>query len=169
MLLRAPGADCRVAIAAVLGSVVFAACGQNTEELSCTLKDCGGVSSLSFAARDNGSVAPSGQIRHSNPDWGTRDFDCRDSEMQSTYLPCTNGVLTLGMPLSSGDALEIRFELQDGSMSDWQRVPLSFTAHTIEDFNGPGCPCTYYTVTAPRIAVPAGALLTAQGANDSGT
>ena len=88
--------------------------------------------------------------------------------MQSTYLPCTNGVLTLGISLWSGDTLEIRFELQDGSMSDWQQVPLSFTAHTIEDFNGPGCPCTYYTVVAPRIAVPAGALLTAQDAKDGG-
>jgi hypothetical protein len=132
------------------------------------LEGCGGISSLSFAVEDNSSVAPRGQLRHSNPDWGTGDFDCRDSEMQSTYVSCTNGVLTLGMPLWSGDALDIRFELQDGSMSDWQQVPLSFTAHTIEDFNGPGCPCTYYTASAPQIAVPAGALLAAQDARDGG-
>jgi hypothetical protein len=38
---------------------------------------------------------------------------------------------------------------------------LDITTHTEPEFNGPGCPCTWYTATAEPFVVPANALLSA--------
>ena len=138
--------------------VLFGAgsCTEQPEERVCTLRACGGAPlMISFVDDDSRDVAPSGQWRVSELQGPPRDFDCRSDASRG----CVHGVITLGtIPLWPGRLFEVRFNLADGTVSEWQEVLLALTAHTLEDFNGPGCPCTYYEAAAASVVVPPQAL-----------
>jgi hypothetical protein len=71
-----------------------------------------------------------------------------------------NGTIVLPyLDLRPGTASEVRFEVANGAWSEWQEVVLDLTERTDPDFNGPGCPCTWYTATARAIVVPVDARL----------
>lgn len=86
----------------------------------------------------------------------TEKFDC-SAEGTVASGGCRDGVLEVEAPAGPEGQVAIRFELPDGSFTDWQTVDLDVTSTTDPDFNGPDCPCTFYTATAAPITVPADA------------
>jgi hypothetical protein len=86
-------------------------------------------------------------------------FDCSRSSQNGPGDICTDSVLFFRIPLHPESFVEVRFELQDGSMSEWQVVSLELSKHTDPDFNGPGCSCTWYSATVAPVVVPANAKL----------
>lgn len=88
-----------------------------------------------------------------------RPFDCSPPDAGQASLCSEGRVLLSVFEARPGTRVELRFELQDGSWSDWQVLELDITSHTDPEFNGPGCPCTWYTATAEPIAVPVEARL----------
>ena len=65
--------------------------------------------------------------------------------------------------LAPGDALEVHFALSDGSWTEWQSVEASYEEHLEADVNGPGCDCTWLSVTLAPTVVPEDARLSPQG------
>ena len=87
-------------------------------------------------------------------------FDCTASlatPLPAGQVTCRNGLVSPVDYAYPGNTVELRFELADGSFSEWQQVELSYESQTDPDFNGPGCPCTSYTATATPLVVPASA------------
>ena len=147
-----------LALAALTG------CAEDPNTHSCTLAGCGGTSTLYFAEGIDGDPTPSGELRISSSPERIRPFDCDPNVQPGT---CWNGNLNLD-EIWSGDTLEIRFNLSDGSISEWEAVPLTFQEHTLEDFNGPGCHGTYYTATSGPIPVPEAAQMGGESTEDAG-
>jgi hypothetical protein len=110
---------------------------------------------------DSGTpVAARGEYR-TNRNSETRAFDCSVTpESSNLDADCSDGRVT-AFPLSAepGTALQFRFELAGGSFTAWQGVPLDYESETDPDFNGPGCPCTWYNATSDPVVVPAEARL----------
>jgi hypothetical protein len=106
-------------------------------------------------------VAARGEYRSNMPGSVPSAFDCSPAGADaSPELQCPNGViLSTIYDVRSNTSLELRFELNEGGLSDWQSVPLEVTERTDTDFNGPGCPCTWYDATAQPITVPIAARL----------
>jgi hypothetical protein len=134
----------------------------------CNAASCGGgsppVVELVDAAGTPAAVR--GELRGTGP-WNALEvgaFDCSLPPIGNALQQprCgEGGVLSLSNELRPDWRLELRFQLQDGSWSEWRRVLLDITTHTEPEFNGPGCPCTWYTATAEPFVVPANALLSA--------
>jgi hypothetical protein len=76
---------------------------------------------LHFAG-GNDDVTPSGELRLSGGSARTWEFDCRPEAQPSN---CNDGVLRLD-EVWSEDTLELRFNLVDGTKSDWQAISLTF-------------------------------------------
>jgi hypothetical protein len=85
-------------------------------------------------------------------------FDCRPGADAGTG-PCTDGSLVLfDFNLAPSTVYEVRFARADGSFTSWQRILLEIEEHTDPEFNGPGCPCTWYEAAPASVIVPADAL-----------
>jgi len=98
-------------------------------------------------------VAARGEVR-SGPYPGRR-FDCSTAaESKPDVAGCTDGVLKLGSLDTTDDVRDIRFQRGDGSFTDWEPVPLTIEEEVLDDFNGPGCPCTVHHGTAEPVTVP---------------
>jgi len=84
-------------------------------------------------------------------------FGCSPAE-DAGAAPCTDGVLIFSdFNLSPDVIYELRFARSDGSYTPWQRVALEPQKHTDADFNGSGCPCSWYEAEPVSVVVPADA------------
>jgi hypothetical protein len=83
-----------------------------------------------------------------------RSFDCSLESNVLNDADCEDGVLTLESVLNADDTLKVRFEREDGSVTDWQPVELKIEKKVHRDFNGPDCDCTAYEGTAEPVLVP---------------
>jgi hypothetical protein len=142
------------AIAVIGLHALFAGCGESRE---CTLKGCRGpevsVELVDDAAKP---VAARGELAYSSH--STKAFDCtRSPDPSRNDFGCQDGVITLDSVYNPDDTIEVRFELEDGTFTDWQSVDLSIEKEVLSDFNGPGCDCTVYHGTAEPVVVPAAA------------
>ena len=88
---------------------------------------------------------------------GAGSFDCaRRAPGAAPGWPCSEGTLSLPVDDVRPElAVELRFVLADGSWSAWQAVELEITRQTDPEFNGPDCPCSWYSATATPAVVPA--------------
>ena len=140
-------------------AALLSACGADGH--SCTLKGCvGGPVRVQLVDDAGTPVAARGEYE-ANRDGEARSFDCTVTPESSSYdADCTDGQVTV-FPFYSnpGTTLRFRFELADGSFSEWQAASLDYESHTDPDFNGPGCPCTWYDATSGPVVVPAQARL----------
>jgi hypothetical protein len=110
---------------------------------SCTDMAClGPATKLQFVDEDGQPVEAKGELRDAD---GTHAFDCADPPRDSWFeVTCSGGTLSKRAPDSEHTTNEVRFVKDDGTLSDWQPVALSVTRHTDEDFNGDGCPCSWF-------------------------
>jgi len=125
---------------------------------ACTAMGCVGTAPALPLVDDQGQpIYTRGEIRTSQLGLDTaQPFDCLPSDARPDV--CPNGtVLPPFFELRPEDTVDIRFELSDGTWSAWQPVDVRLTKHTDPDFNGPDCPCTWYTSTVDPIVVPANA------------
>jgi hypothetical protein len=135
-----------------------------SSERSCNAMACGGLP-LALALQDDAGdpVAARGEYRSNTPGSVASAFDCsfeRGDASPTPNLQCRDGVILNAIhDVRPGTVVEVRFELNAGGLSDWQNVPLQVTERTDPDFNGPGCPCTWYSGTARAITVPTEARL----------
>jgi hypothetical protein len=146
--------------ARVLGAtalvMVHACSAEEPSPKSCNAAGCGGAPIALNLIDDRGQAAAArGTLRElagsSNP-W---TFNCAAEPPEARFpLGCDNGVLTVSV-FGPNSKFEVQFELADGNQSEWQSVGLELTERTLEDFNGPGCPCTIYEGSSAPITVPA--------------
>jgi hypothetical protein len=91
-----------------------------------------------------------------------RAFDCSPTRAPNDdTLPCPGGVIGWPSAPPGPMHIELRYRRVDGSFTDWQASDLALETETDPDFNGPDCPCTWYTATAEPRIVPADALVPA--------
>jgi hypothetical protein len=89
-------------------------------------------------------------------------FDCSVSESRSgTTAECSNGVLRLEPVNGRGETTELRFQLDNGSLTEWQPVQITITEGVAKNLGGPDCDCKYLDGTAEPVVVPAAARLPA--------
>jgi hypothetical protein len=134
--------------------IAASACGDGTHE--CATARCGGALPVVALVDEAGNpVAARGEQRSADyPAAPATAFDCEPADAGQPTL-CARGQLLLSVfEAHPGTRVELRFQLRDGSWSDWQVLALDITSHTDPEFNGPGCPCTGYTATAQPIVVP---------------
>jgi hypothetical protein len=109
------------------------------------------------------AVSARGEFRSSDARGASQTFECPDADRDDIPVAlrrCRDGAIQLFTPnLSPENGIDVRFELADGSPSAWQRLALELTRHTDPDFNGAGCPCTWYTAAPAPVVVPLGARL----------
>ncbi|HTV20013.1 MAG TPA: hypothetical protein VMG12_15115 [Polyangiaceae bacterium] len=156
----------RCAGLALAFTLAVAGCGDDLPH-ECTSASClGGAPPAVELVDDAGNpAAPRGELRSTGP-WNALEvaaFDCsRPPSVGGPPPRCdAGGVLTLSNEVRPDWRLELRFALLDGAWSEWRRVLLDISSHTEPEFNGPGCPCTWYSATAEAIVVPAEARLLA--------
>ena len=127
---------------------------------SCTDLPCLGRNvEVALVDESGDPVAARGEIRYSRHQGGL--FDCTVAPTSTAQdVDCENDTLLLGPAFNDDDELDIRFELGDGSFSDWQPVPLTVERVVLADVNGPDCDCTVWNGTAEPVIVPADAQLT---------
>jgi hypothetical protein len=146
---------CRGWCLLALGACAIAsACDDLPHE--CASADCAGALPVVALVDEAGNpVAARGEQRSADyPAAPATTFDCEPADAGQPTL-CADGQLLLSVfGERRGTRVELRFQLQDGSWSDWQVLDLDITSHTDPEFNGPGCPCTWYTATAEPLAVP---------------
>lgn len=83
----------------------------------------------------------------------TVSFDCDPATAGKNYA-CLDGELQVGPVWTEDFFLDVRFELPDGTFTEWQDVPLEITSETDPDFNGEGCACTSFSAEAEPVVVP---------------
>jgi hypothetical protein len=125
---------------------------------TCPLSGCGNSPiEVSFVGGSGAAVAASGSIRHVQSPSNAWTFNCDGEQPQAQASAACDGNVVRVNPfdLKPGDALEVRFDLPDGSQSDWQTVLVEVSQETLPDFGGPGCPsCTYFKGTTAPVTVP---------------
>lgn len=130
---------------------------------TCTAADCSSPETSLLVADESGApVAARGEHRLSQDGevGPAQAFDCGPNP-DAGVARCVGGTSSVGVRFAPGAVFEVRFLRADGSWSDWQQVPLSLSEHTDPDFNGPGCPCTWYVAAPLSVTVPADARLPA--------
>jgi hypothetical protein len=151
-------------VAVMLGAWLASAACQG--DRTCTLAECvGDPIEVALVDEAGAGVAARGELRGLDSVEPAR-FDCFDDPGASEVdFPCYDGLIRpFAYNLAPDERLELRFQLADGSSTDWQPLDLAITSHTDPDFNGPGCSCTWYTATTTPIVVPAEARITGGGA-----
>lgn len=100
-------------------------------------------------------LAVKGEYRISSPgrEDATVSFECHPEQADES-VRCFDNELTVGPAWADDFEMEVRFELADGELSEWQPVALEITSETDPDYNGPGCACTTYSASAEPIVVP---------------
>jgi hypothetical protein len=137
-----------------LGCSLLAGCGDDTQ--SCNDAYCTSVAPSIRLVDDAGQRAPARGEQRTRRKPAPLSFDCTSTAGIPAQgdLACENGLLSPGDETYPGNPVELRFELADGSFTEWREVELAYTSHTDPDYNGPGCPCTSYTATAAPVVVP---------------
>jgi hypothetical protein len=131
------------------------ACGDSGP---CTLSLCGESAEVQLIDQGGSPVAARGQVRDIGADI-SGPFDCSVRLRSGPGIICQGNVFVFGTILRPDSAVEVRFELHDGSVSEWQSVSLQLSEHTDPDHNGPGCPCTWYSAMVAPVVVPRDAQL----------
>lgn len=135
---------------------LFHGCG------TCNNAECSGRVELHLVDEQGQQAAA--RLRHrSNQSSNIVYFDCSgESSSTSTSLPtsprgvCQDGIAFLEQPYFDRAELkyEVAFLLPDGQWTDWQTIPLMGEEKTVDDFNGPGCDCTFKQGKTPPVEVP---------------
>jgi hypothetical protein len=143
-------------LAAALGAVGgLVGCDHSCTDIGCLGKKV----EVALVDEAGDPVAARGEIRYSGHPGGV--FDCTVAPTPTAKdVDCENDTLQVAPVFNDDDELDIRFELDDGSFSDWQPVPLTVEREVLADVNGPGCDCTVWNGTAEPVTVPAEAQLT---------
>jgi hypothetical protein len=124
----------------------------------CTQKGCVVYVEVALVDDAGDPVAARGEIRYTNR--RAVAFDCTVAPTATVNdVDCENGTVQMEPVYNEGDQLEIRFEPEDGSFSDWQPVPLTVGHRVFADFNGDDCDCTALEGRAQPVTVPANAQL----------
>jgi hypothetical protein len=127
----------------------LAGCTQNCTDMGCL----GHEVSVELVDDDGNRVPARGELSYSSH--STQAFDCtRAPDPYRNDYPCEDGVITLDTVYNRDDTIKIRFELEDGSSTDWQPVELTIEKRVLPDVNGPDCDCTVYDGTAEPVIVP---------------
>jgi hypothetical protein len=140
--------------AATLLLFVLGAGGCESDQ--CTEMSCpGDVVQIAVVDEEGEPVLAKGEYRagERNTNNFTVSFDCDPTTAGSNYA-CLEGELQVGPAWSEDFFLDVRFELPDGTFTEWQEVPLEITSETDPDFNGEGCSCTSFSAEAEPIVVP---------------
>lgn len=126
---------------------------------SCTDKGLvGSPLSVALVDDDGAPVVARGETRYLHHQ--ATSFDCTvRPEENARDADCQGGVLQLAPVYNPSDTLDLRFQLDDGSFTDWLPVHLSIEPVTVRDFNGPDCDVTVYDAAAEPVVVPASARL----------
>ena len=131
------------------------ACEQDAEH-SCAAVLCAGNGvDVPVVDEAGDSVAVKGEWRASGQVASPEPFDCTISQPLAPVPDCDGNVLHLGAILQGNTSLELHFKDPSGAWSEWLPVAMTLEAHTDPDFNGPGCPCTWYSASAEPLIVPA--------------
>jgi len=126
--------------------------------LNCNAAGCLGQSvSLELVdAAGEPAVGARGQVAYRHHQ--DQAFDCSvKPTAQLNDIDCEDGVLTLDPVYNDDDTIEVRFEREDGSFTEWQPVELAIEERVLRDFNGPDCDCTVRDGTTKPVTVPADA------------
>lgn len=139
--------------------MAFSACSDDeVSPKACPSAGCDNSAiEVSFVDGNGAAVAASGSIRHAQIPSNAWTFKCDGEQPQAqTSTACDGNVIRVKpFDLKPGDALEVRFDLANGSQSAWQTVPVDVSQATLPDFGGPGCPaCTYLKGTTAPVTVP---------------
>jgi len=148
--------------------LLLSACDALSEgPLTCTLADCGGGTAL-IRLVDEGDrpVAARGEYRilgtggsmqlpiafNCTGENGEGETDAADAGRY--YDTCSGSFLAVWGAADPRRRVEVRFELALGGLTEWLPVSLNYVSHTDPDFNGPGCPCTWYEAQPRDLVVP---------------
>jgi hypothetical protein len=133
---------------------VSLACGDGAH--GCTLVQCAGNGlQVPLVDASGQGVAAKGQYYTSAGGGSTHSFDCTGAASPKSYADCEDDRLQVGGLVQPGIEVQIHFQDAGGAWSEWLPVPLTLNPHPDPDFNGPGCPCTWYSATAEPLIVPA--------------
>jgi hypothetical protein len=147
-----------------------------SDEHACTDADCLGLApGIPLVDESGMPVIARGEVQNLSGG-GQSPFDCTVPVPIVVPGPrpipasgCVGNVVVAGGEArSSKAASQIRFEQSDGSFTPWQPVAVDVTRHTDPDFNGPGCPCTWYSASAGDVIVPVSARRVAGVGPDAG-
>ena len=146
-------------VAQMAALMAFSACSDDeVSPKTCPGLGCGNSAiEITFVDGKGAAVAASGSIRHARIPSNAWTFKCDGEQPQAqTSAACDGNVIRVSpFDLKPDDTLEVRFDLPNGSQSDWQTVPVDVSQATLPDFGGPGCPaCTYFKGTTAPVTVP---------------
>ena len=123
------------------------------EARDCTEMGCVGYGvQLALVDESGKQVAAKGEYRSNAAGATARDFDCTETRLPLSH--CQDGLLELGELLAPDLAFDVRFRDDQGDWTAWSPVAVTLSEQTDPDFNGPGCPCTWYAGTAEPLLVP---------------
>lgn len=132
------------------------ACGDSTP---CELAACGKAAEVELTDHDGNPVAARGEARDVALQFVV-PFDCSGMPSDVPSLSCRTNLLVLaGFGFHPESVVDVRFTLRNGSVSEWQSLSLHLSKNTEADFNGPGCPCSWYGATVDPVVVPMDARL----------
>jgi hypothetical protein len=124
---------------------------------TCHLVDCGGFVEVALVDEAGSAIAAvRGEYREGLQPGTVSSFACDANNAPSAgRVTCKDGKLSLQAARNLDAIDEIRFQLADGTFTEWQEVTLRVREHTDPDFNGPGCSCSWKSATAEPVVVPA--------------
>ena len=130
--------------------------------LTCTFIGCSGIGASITLVDDVGNtVGARGEYRYTPAGFTPYEplpFDCTLTTPEPGSQPTRCNAGTIALPDADPSlVLELRYELEPGTHSEWERVQLRYTSHTDADLGGPGCDCTWYEVTPRSTLVPVAA------------
>lgn len=138
--------------------LLLVACGDDGDR-TCTAQGCGGgLFSVPLVTESGQPASARGELRRGRTDPVVTRFNCgggRDAD----EVACPGGRIGIPSFAGPGPVFEMRFQRPDGSFTDWQIVNLHIEAITDPEFNGPGCPCTWYEASPDPVVVPAAVML----------
>lgn len=129
-------------------------CGDDTR--SCTAQGCDDTLVVSLVTDAGAPATTRGELRFDQAE--AAPFNCAP-ENEAEALRCEGGRLQFSR---TEGVFEVRFALGDDAFTDWQVVDLDIQPVTDPDFNGPGCPCTWYE-GRPVVVVPDSAMIPTGG------
>ena len=120
---------------------------------------CGGGSFTVPLVTEGGEPASGvrGEYRRGRTNPTVTRFNCGD-DRATDEAACAGSSISIPSFAGPGPVFELRFRGPDGSFTEWQAVDLRIESITDPDFNGPGCPCSWYEARPEPVVVPAAAL-----------
>jgi hypothetical protein len=137
-------------VVVMVAGALTAGCGTtNCSDVGCL----GQRVSVELVDEAGNRVSARGDLSYSHH--STEPFDCTlPSDGYRGRYRCEDGVLTLPSVHNPDTTIKVRFQQEDGTLTDWQPVELNIEKRVVSDFNGPGCDCTVYDGTTEPVTVP---------------